>query len=111
LRHAQKLRGDFPQRISSRHCGIFRIASCTDEPEVNRFATWKPQRRLRHEVRQLARRAGVVVTSGIAVAEMSAVFHRKLREGAIARPVFKTLQGRLAISALSRPGRHPSCRT
>jgi predicted nucleic acid-binding protein len=50
----------------------------------------------RDRVRELARSAGVVVTSGIAVAEVSAAFHRKLREGAIDRPVFKALQGQFA---------------
>jgi predicted nucleic acid-binding protein len=50
----------------------------------------------REQVRQLARSAGAVVTSGIAVAEVSAAFHRKLREGAIERPVFKALQGQFA---------------
>jgi predicted nucleic acid-binding protein len=50
----------------------------------------------RDPVRQLARSAGVVVTSGIAVAEVAAAFHRKLREGAIDRPVFRALQGQFA---------------
>jgi hypothetical protein len=50
----------------------------------------------REQVRRLARSAGAVVTSGIAVAEVSAAFHRKLREGAIDRPVFKALQGQFA---------------
>lgn len=50
----------------------------------------------RDAVRRLARSSGVVVTSGIAVAEVAAVFHRKLREGAIARDVFKGLQGQFA---------------
>ncbi len=50
----------------------------------------------RDPVRQLARSAGVVVTSGIVVAEVPAAFHRKLREGAIQRPVFKALQGQFA---------------
>jgi predicted nucleic acid-binding protein len=47
----------------------------------------------RDAVRQLARSAGLVVTSGIAVAEVSAAFHRKFREGAVDKPVFKGLQG------------------
>lgn len=47
----------------------------------------------RDAVRQLATRAGVVVTSGIAVAEVSAAFHRKLREGAVTPAVFRALQG------------------
>jgi len=50
----------------------------------------------RDQVRLLARSAGAVVTSGIAVAEVSAAFHRKLREGAIERPVFRALQGQFA---------------
>lgn len=47
----------------------------------------------REAVRRLARQAGVVVSSGIAVAEVSAAFHRKFREGAVDRTVFKGLQG------------------
>ena len=45
----------------------------------------------RDAVRHLARNTGLVVTSGIAVAEVSAAFHRKLREGAVDRTVFKAL--------------------
>lgn len=47
----------------------------------------------REAVRRLARHAGMVVSSGIAVAEVSAAFHRKFREGAVDRTVFKGLQG------------------
>ena len=47
----------------------------------------------RDAVRQLARSAGMVVTSGIAVAEVSAAFHRKFREGAVDKAVFRGLQG------------------
>jgi predicted nucleic acid-binding protein len=47
----------------------------------------------RDDVRRLARASGVVVSSGIALAEVSAAFHRKLREGAVAPAVFKALQG------------------
>ena len=44
-------------------------------------------------MRRLARTAGVVVSSGMAVAEVSAAFHRKLREEAVTPAVFKALQG------------------
>jgi len=47
----------------------------------------------RAAVRRLARTSGVVVSSGIAVAEVSAAFHRKLREEAVTPAVFKALQG------------------
>src|SRR5437016_2437012 len=47
----------------------------------------------RESIRALAKRAGSVVSSGIAAAEVSAAFHRKLREGAIDRNTFKALQG------------------
>ena len=47
----------------------------------------------REAVRAVAKRAGIVVTSGIAVAEISAAFHRKLREGAVDQDVFKALRG------------------
>ena len=47
----------------------------------------------RDVVRALARSAGIIVTSGIAVAEISAAFHRKLREGGIDQRVFRALQG------------------
>jgi predicted nucleic acid-binding protein len=50
----------------------------------------------RDVVRQLASRAGVVVTSGIATAEVAAAFHRKFREGAIDAAIFKALQGQFA---------------
>jgi predicted nucleic acid-binding protein len=50
----------------------------------------------RDPVRQVARSAGVVVSSGIAVVEVSAAFHRKLREGAIEVRVYKALQGQFA---------------
>ena len=47
----------------------------------------------RDVVRELAIRAGLVVTSGIAVAEVSSAFHRKLREGAVTKRVFEALMG------------------
>jgi predicted nucleic acid-binding protein len=47
----------------------------------------------RDDVRRIAKQSGVVVSSGIAVAEVSAAFHRKLREDAVDRRVFKALQG------------------
>ena len=50
----------------------------------------------REAVRRLARTSGVVVSSGIAVVEISAAFHRKLREGAVEREVFDALNGQFA---------------
>jgi predicted nucleic acid-binding protein len=50
----------------------------------------------RDTVRQLARSAGVVISSGIAVVEVSAAFHRKLREGGIESRVFRALHGQFA---------------
>ena len=47
----------------------------------------------RETIRILTRNAGIVVTSGIAVAEISAAFHRKYREGALERNVFRALHG------------------
>jgi len=50
----------------------------------------------REPVRQVARSAGAVVSSGIAVVEVSAAFHRKLGEGAIELRVLRDLQGQFA---------------
>ena len=47
----------------------------------------------RDVVRGLAAQSGAIVSSGIAVAEVSAAFHRKFREGAVDRMVFRALQG------------------
>ena len=47
----------------------------------------------REAIRGLSKDAGIVVTSGIAVAEVSAAFHRKLREGSVDRDVFDALHG------------------
>jgi predicted nucleic acid-binding protein len=47
----------------------------------------------RDAVRAVAKNAGIVVTSGVAVAEVSAAFHRKLRESAVDLDVFKALSG------------------
>ena len=47
----------------------------------------------RETIRTLARNAGIVATSGIAVAEVCAAFHRKFREGAVDQAVYKALQG------------------
>ena len=69
------------------------VAAYFDAALVAKFYVNEPGR---DSVRQVARSAGSVVTSGIAVAEVVAAFHRKLREGAIDRPVFKALQGQFA---------------
>ena len=50
----------------------------------------------RDSVRQVARSAGAVVSSGISVVEVSAAFHRKLREGAIEPRVLRALVGQFA---------------
>jgi predicted nucleic acid-binding protein len=50
----------------------------------------------RDEVRRVARESGLIVTSGVAVAEVSAAFHRKFREGAVDRQVVRALQGQFA---------------
>ena len=50
----------------------------------------------RERVRAVARRSGLIVSSGIAVAEVAAAFHRKLREGSVDGTVFRALQGQFA---------------
>lgn len=45
----------------------------------------------RDAIRDLAKNSGIVVSSGIAVAEVSAAFHRKFREGAVDGDVFNAL--------------------
>jgi len=47
----------------------------------------------REAVRDLATKAGIVVSSGIAMAEISAAFQRKFREGSVDKVVFDALQG------------------
>jgi predicted nucleic acid-binding protein len=66
------------------------IAAYFDAALVAKFYVNEPGR---DAVRRLAKRAGTVATSGIAVAEVAAAFHRKLREGSIDVPVFEALQG------------------
>lgn len=50
----------------------------------------------RDAVRRLAEQSGVVVTSGVAIAEVAAAFHRKFREGAIERATHTALHGQFA---------------
>jgi predicted nucleic acid-binding protein len=64
-----------------------------DSALIAKFYLNEPGREL---VRHVARSAGGVVSSGIAVVEVSAAFHRKLREGAIEVRVLKALQGQFA---------------
>lgn len=47
----------------------------------------------REPIRVLAKHSGIVVSSAISVAEISAAFHRKLREGAVDLRAFKALHG------------------
>jgi predicted nucleic acid-binding protein len=61
-----------------------------DSALIAKFYLNEPGREL---VREVARSAGAVVSCGIAVVEVSAAFHRKLREGAIEARVLKALQG------------------
>jgi predicted nucleic acid-binding protein len=65
-------------------------AAYFDAALVARFYVNEPGR---DAVRRLARKAGSVATSGMAVAEVAAAFHRKLRERSIDSQVFEALQG------------------
>jgi predicted nucleic acid-binding protein len=69
------------------------VPACFDSALVAKFYLNEPGR---EAVRHVARTAGLVVTSGVAVAEVSAAFHRKFREGAVDRAVFRSLQGQFA---------------
>jgi predicted nucleic acid-binding protein len=64
-----------------------------DSALIATFYLNEPDRNL---VRQVARSAGAVVSSGVAVVEVSAAFHRKLREAAIEVRVLRALQGQFA---------------
>jgi predicted nucleic acid-binding protein len=72
------------------------VAAYFDAALVAKFYVNEPGR---DAVRRLARRAGTVVTSGVALAEVAAAFHRKLREGSIDRDVFDALQGQFEHDA------------
>lgn len=50
----------------------------------------------RDAVRKLAKDAGRVVSSAVALAEISAAFHRKFREGAIQQETLVALEGQFA---------------
>jgi predicted nucleic acid-binding protein len=67
-----------------------RAAIYVDAALVAKFYVNEPGR---DAVRRLARQAGSAATSGVAVAEVAAAFHRKWREGAIDASVFDALQG------------------
>ncbi len=64
-----------------------------DSALIAKFYLKEPGREV---VRDLACRAGNVVSSAIAIAEISAAFHRKLREGALEAKSFKAYQGQFA---------------
>lgn len=61
----------------------------------------------RDAVRRLAKQAGTVATSGIAVAEIAAAFHRKLRGSSIDVPVFEALQGQFHHDLLANAEMRP----
>ncbi len=65
-----------------------------DSALVAKFYLNEPGRDL---VRRLAQTAGIVVTSGIAVAEISAAFHRKLRERSVDQRLFNALQSQFKV--------------
>src|SRR3974390_589958 len=64
-----------------------------DSALIAKFYLNEPGRQV---LRDLAGAAGRVVSSAIAVAEVSAAFHRKLREGSIEPATFKALQGQFS---------------
>ena len=66
------------------------VSAYFDSALVAKFYVNEPGR---DSVRDLACEMGRVVTSGVAVAEVSAAFHRKLREGAVDKDVFEALMG------------------
>jgi predicted nucleic acid-binding protein len=66
------------------------VAAYFDSALIAKFYLNEPGREI---IRALAKSAGIVVTSGIAVAEVSAAFHREFREGAVDQDAFKALQG------------------
>ncbi len=65
-----------------------------DSALIAKFYLNEPGRDL---VRRLAQTAGIVVTSGIAVAEISAAFHRKLRERSVDQHLFNALQSQFKV--------------
>ncbi|MGB7156553.1 MAG: type II toxin-antitoxin system VapC family toxin [Tepidisphaeraceae bacterium] len=64
-----------------------------DSALIAKFYLNEPGRRV---IRDLTRSAGRVVSSAIAVAEVSSAFHRKLREGAVNAEAHAALQGQFA---------------
>jgi predicted nucleic acid-binding protein len=64
-----------------------------DSALIGKFYLNEPGRDV---VRELARSSGRVVSCSIAVAEISAAFHRKLREGAIEIGTFRALQSQFS---------------